>query len=240
VTILEEIISTIAGEETVCEVRACVFWTAVVSRWCGLASTGRDEGWHEGSPVRDAGSLAGRRALDVAALSQSESLREAAIGVAAINSLLEIDRDRCIDLNASEIIVEGGRGKRVVIVGRFPFIGRVREVARELAVLERVEGPGTLPESKAEEVIPDADVVAITGSALVNHSLEKLLGLCPAEALVIVLGPTTPLSTVLFDHGVDVIAGTRVMDTPEVLRFISEGAAFKQVRGVELLTMRKE
>ncbi len=57
-----------------------------------------------------------------------------------------------------------------------------------------------------------ADIVAITGSALINHSIERLLNLCRPESFVVVLGPTTPLSPVLFDHGVDVICGTRVVD----------------------------
>jgi hypothetical protein len=54
------------------------------------------------------------------------------------------------------------------------------------------------------------------------------------------LGPTTPLSPVLFDHGVDIISGTKVIDTESVLRCISQGATFQQVKGVRLLTLVKD
>jgi uncharacterized protein (DUF4213/DUF364 family) len=187
--------------------------------------------------VRDAGTLAGRSGLELAGLARSERLTEAAIGVAAINSLLETPSHPCVERNASEIIAEKGRGKNVVIVGKFPFISAIRAVTRQLLVLERRALEDTLPESEAEKIIPEADVVAISGSALINHSLDRLLGLCPSRAFVVVLGPSTPLSSVLFDHGVDVISGIHVVDIPKTLRSISEGAIFPQVQGVRLLTM---
>ena len=236
-TILDEVLSTITQDAPVSEIRTCVFWTAVVSRKCGLASTGREEHPHKGPAVRDAGDLPRQSALDLAQLARSESLREAAIGVAAINSLLEVDENECVEINASKIIVDKGRGKRVVVVGSFPFIPSVREAASDLAVLERMPWPGTLPESEAETVIPCADVVAITGCALINHSIDHLLSLCAPNAFVIMLGPSTPLSPVLFDHGVDAVSGTLVTDPPLALRCISEGAIFKQVRGVRLVSM---
>jgi uncharacterized protein (DUF4213/DUF364 family) len=83
-------------------------------------------------------------------------------------------------------------------------------------------------------------VVAITGSAFINHSLEALLDLCPADAFVVVLGPTTPLSPVLFDHGADVISGTRVVDPELAMRSASEGATFRQIQGIRLLTMERK
>ena len=40
--------------------------------------------------------------------------------------------------------------------------------------------------------------------------------------------------------GVDVIAGTKVIEPKKTIRSISEGAMFKQVRGIELISMTKE
>jgi len=179
-------------------------------------------------------------ALELAKLARSESTLEASIGLAAINSLLEVDESRCIELNAEEVILKEGAGRRVAIVGHFPFIPRVREVAGRLWVLERRPVEGDLPAEMAAEVLPQADVVALTGTSLINHTFERLVGLCRPDALVIVLGPTAPLSPVLFDYGVDVISGTKVMDVEAVLRCIGQGATFKQVEGVRLLTMMKE
>ena len=46
-------------------------------------------------------------------------------------------------------------------------------------------------------------------------------------------------SPVLFDYGVDVVAGTRVIDNEKAIRSISEGAMFRQIQGVELVSIRR-
>jgi uncharacterized protein (DUF4213/DUF364 family) len=53
----------------------------------------------------------------------------------------------------------------------------------------------------------------------------------------LMLGPTSPLSSVLFDHGVDLIAGTQVVDPVTALSVASQGAILHQMRGVRLVTM---
>jgi hypothetical protein len=42
---------------------------------------------------------------------------------------------------------------------------------------------------------------------------------------------------VLFDHGATLVSGTRVADEEAVLRTVSQGATFRQVEGVRLLTL---
>jgi uncharacterized protein (DUF4213/DUF364 family) len=93
---------------------------------------------------------------------------------------------------------------------------------------------------EVEAIVPQADIVAITGSAFINHTIERLLGLCPPQSFVVVLGPTTPLSSVLFDYGVDVVSGTLVVEPELALRCLSEGATFRQVRGTRRLTMERQ
>jgi hypothetical protein len=95
------------------------------------------------------------------------------------------------------------------------------------------------PAESAAGVIPQADVVAITGTALINHTLDGLLALCRPDALVMVLGPSTPLSPVLFEHGATIISGARVVDEAAVMRTVAQGATFQQVEGVRLLTLQQ-
>ncbi len=54
---------------------------------------------------------------------------------------------------------------------------------------------------------------------------------------MVVLGDTTPLSPVLFEYGVDAISGTMVIDSEQALSCISQGANFRQIKGIRLLTM---
>jgi uncharacterized protein (DUF4213/DUF364 family) len=125
-------------------------------------------------------------------------------------------------------------------VGHFPFIPKLREEAGHLWVLEQHPGEGEFPAAAAADIIPRADVVALTGSALINHTLEALLALCRPGVPVVVLGPSTPLSPVLFDHGATVISGARVVSEDAALRTIGQGATFQQVEGVQLLTLTRE
>ena len=238
--ILDDLIRSLRGDAPVHDVRVGRFCTAVWSRACGLASTG-GLGDHEHGVtfVQDAGGLAGRSARELARLAYSGSPLEAGIGLAAINSLLEVDETLCVELNAGDLLIERGRGKKVALVGHFPFVSALREAAARLWVLGLRPQPGDVGAEEAVAIVPQADIVAITGSAFINHTVERLLGLCRPDSLVMVLGPTTPLSPVLFDYGADVISGTKVVDSELALRCLSEGATFRQMRGVRLLTMER-
>ena len=243
--IIDDLLASLRGDAPVREVRVCAFWTAVVLEdgRCGLASTLRPDEPQCAGPaplVPRAGHLLECSALELAEYAKSESLLEASIGMAAINSLIEVDESRCVELNAEEVILKEGAGRRVAVVGHFPFIPRVREAAQRLWVLEKRPVKGDLPADMAAEVLPQADVAAITGTSLINHTFEGLMKLCRPDALVVVLGPTAPVSPLLFDYGVDIICGTVVADAENVLRLIGQGANFGQVKrggGVRLLTM---
>lgn len=238
---LDDLIASLKEDAPAREVRVGPFWTAVWSRTCGLASTVMPQHHEHGSLfVEHPGSLSDGSARELARLAFSDSTLEAGIGLAAINSLLEVDEARCVDLNAGRFLIEHGRGRKVALVGHFPFVPDLREAAGQLWVIELEPGPGDLTMDEGEALIPQADIVAITGSALINHTIEPLLNLCQPDSTVMVLGPTTPLSPVLFDYGVDVISGTRVVDPVLALRSVSEGATFRQMQGVRLLTMQRQ
>jgi uncharacterized protein (DUF4213/DUF364 family) len=240
--IINDLLSTLDYQSVVKDVRMGPFWTAVLTRNCGLASTPHVPDHHSTHllvPVKDAGHLMEKVALGLTRMARSDSELEAAIGIATINSLIETEETRCIELNAADFIQEQGRDKRVAIVGHFPFVQRLRETTKELWVIEKSPRGTDLAESEAQNIIPKADVVAITGSAFVNHTIEDLLRLCKSKALVIVLGPSTPLSPILFEYGIDVISGIKVVDPETVLLYVSQGATFQQMRGVRLLTMKR-
>ena len=142
----------------------------------------------------------------------------------------------------SEVIAQHGAGRQVALVGHFPFIPQLRDRVGSLTVLELQPRGEDLPADAASKVIPQADVLAITGTALINHTFEGLMALRHPDALVLILGPSTPLSPLLFDHGVNLLSGSVVEDVDSVLRAVSQGANFRQVRrqGVRLVTMQKE
>jgi uncharacterized protein (DUF4213/DUF364 family) len=239
--LLDDLISALDMEAKVNDIRLGLFHTAVLSRYCGLAATlPRDALRQEPPSLREPGRLLEKGMPELAGMAYSDSLLDAAIGMAAINSLLEVNEEQCLELNAGELIAEKGGSKKVAIVGHFPFTPRLKELASELWVIEKNRREGDLPEAEAENVIPRADVVGITGTALTNHTVEGLLKLCRPQAFVVILGDTAPLSPVLFDHGIDAIAGTRVTDPELALRCVSQGATYRQIRGIRQLTMLRD
>jgi uncharacterized protein (DUF4213/DUF364 family) len=192
---------------------------------------------------------------------RSSSILEASTGMAAFNALLElrpepalsadgasvaegpvegVDEAACTEINAEDVILERGTGRRVAIVGHFPFVERVRWAAVECWVVELHSRPGDVPAEQAGEVLPRADVVALTGTSLIKHTFDDLIALCRPGAFVVLLGASTPLSPVLFDYRVDAVSGTRVVDVPAVLQAVSQGATFRQIPGKRLLTMMRE
>jgi hypothetical protein len=238
--LLDALLKTLRRGEVVRDVRLGPFQTAVLTGNCGIAATPYDYvSHHEKRPVREAGELLGKDALAVARLVDSSSLLEAAIGMATLNSLLDIDEERCLNLNGRDLLIEKSSGKRLALVGHFPFVPELRQKAKELWVIERRPREGDFSESEAEKLIPQADVVGITGTAFTNHTIEYLLSLRRPGAYVVVLGGTAPLSPVLFDYGVDAVCGTKVVDLELVLRCVSQGATFPQLKGVLRLTLLK-
>jgi uncharacterized protein (DUF4213/DUF364 family) len=159
--------------------------------------------------------------------------------MAALNALLDVDQAAYTEINAEEVILAKGTGRRVAIVGHFPFAERVRRAASECWVVELNPRPGDVPADQACEVIPQADVVALTGTSLINHTFEDLVRLCRPDTFVLLLGPSAPLSPVVFGWGVDGLSGTLVVDPYRVLRSVGQGATFRQIKragGLRLLT----
>lgn len=238
--IIYDLLSTLHYETVVRDIRQGPFQTAVLTRQCGLASTPHSPGPHHAkNPVEHAGLLLDENPESLSRLALSSSEAEAAIGMAAINSLIKVDESRCEELNAAELLMVNGREKRVALVGHFPFVSRLRSVASEVFIVEKNPREGDLHEKEAGNILPRAEVVGITGTAFTNHTITGLLDLCQPEAYVVILGGTAPLSPVLFDYGIDAVAGTLVTDPEEVLRSVSQGATYRQIGGVRRLIIRK-
>jgi uncharacterized protein (DUF4213/DUF364 family) len=239
--VLDDLLSSLPdGSVPIRSVLVGAHWTAVCSSHCGLATTIIGDKPHDHTTVvRDAGSLHLKNAQELAEYALSENPLEASIGVAAINSLLDVNEQNAVEVNASEVLMKLGAGKNVVLVGHFPFIPRLRKVAGKMWVIEQHPADNDYPAQYAAELIPRADIIAITASALINHTLDDLFALCLPEALVMILGPSTPLSPILFDHGATIIAGSRVIDEAAVMHTVGQGATFQQVEGVRLLTFTR-
>lgn len=239
-TLIEKILNSLPTEPMpIRKVVIGVHWTLVCSKHCGLGSTLVGEGPHGHSQIRDVGILHKKSAQELAQWILSNTLLEASIGIAAINSLIDVDDTQVEQANASEIIERHARDKNLVVIGHFPFVERLRPMLKNCWVIEKRPYGDDFPEETAQTFIPQADVVAISGTAFINHSMDGLLSLCHPGSMVMILGPSTPLSPLLFDHGISFLSGSRVIDAESAGITIQQGASFPQVNGVRLVTMTR-
>jgi uncharacterized protein (DUF4213/DUF364 family) len=256
VSTIDVLLTSLSDDAPVAQVLVGAFWTAVVLDTapprCGLSST-MHGGHHEhhllsGPPLPEAGDLLAHSGRELAEWLRSESVLEASIGMAAFNALLALHPElvegcNVSEINAEDVILERGRDRNVAVVGHFPFVERVRQAADECWVLELDPRPGDVPAERAAELLPQADVVALTGTSLINHTFGDLIALCRPDAFVLLLGASAPLTPVLFDAGVSAVSGTRVIDPERVLQAVGQGATFRQIKrggGVRLLTIMNE
>ncbi len=239
--IIGDLISSLEDCE-VRDVRVGVSWTGVWSRNLGVSKT-YITGSH--SYVKDFDRLTEKSALELAEYAYSWNLIEAAIGVATINSLIQPEGDKT---NIFDILPGICSQKRVVIVGMFPkkYIERVRKSASQLYILEldpQLVSPeeGIYPATACEYLIPESDVTLITGSTLINKSLERILELAKGT-YTIIAGPSTPMTPIMFKYGVDMLAGIKIRDPRKVLEGISRtsGMISRKVYGeaVEYLILK--
>jgi uncharacterized protein (DUF4213/DUF364 family) len=187
------------------------------------------------------GKLRGRPVRDLLKETAAASGIRRAIGIAALNALADMcwvrrpSRDAELRTgvdayDAANIQPE----EHVVVVGAFvPFLKSLKRAKQRFTVLELDaatlkpdELPYFRPADQADQVVPSADVLLVTGTTLVNDTLEHLLSLCRPTARVVVVGPTVGLLPDAFlRRGVDVLGGIRITAPDAFLDVLAEGGS---------------
>lgn len=171
--------------------------------------------------------LSGMKLRDLAQFVYSWNFVEASIGMAAINAFYNSDT-RVAKLNALQgdnryctfdIPVEG---KKIIKIGHIRSRHHIFDKAKSVVTLEREPLADEYPDSACEYLIPESDIILITGSAFINKTMPRLLTLAEGKT-VIITGPSTPLSLKLFDFGVTRLAGMTVSDKEGMLRLSGYG-----------------
>ncbi|MEK6634998.1 MAG: DUF364 domain-containing protein, partial [Planctomycetota bacterium] len=114
-----------------------------------------------------------------------------------------------------------------------PFIKRIQEITKKLFVIEknpRAVGKGDAiqiePEARLLELIPNGDILIITGVTLVNHTLEPILRLARKAREIVVVGPTASVyPEPIFKRGVTVMGGVRITNAPKMIHLIGEAGS---------------
>ncbi|PWR71272.1 DUF364 domain-containing protein [Methanospirillum lacunae] len=191
-----------------------------------------------------AGRLKGMSVADTFDYLSQQAPIKRAIAIATLNALSE-DIWSSNPKEGSELysIVEGDdifadinleTIKKAVVVGALiPVIKQLKEhkvpyriAELDIRTLKSEELPFFVNQSDFPHEVSTADLVIISGTTLINDTLESILQLCNPDAYVIIIGPTaTMLPESFFARNISMLAGNRVVEPDEILDVLVEGGS---------------
>ena len=183
-------------------------WTLVETEAGGAGYAMTTEGGSR--PAMFPNGIEGMRIRVAAEAAKSWNLAEAGLGVAAINAYYNT-AERMAELGCAEpydnYCLRGVdvTGRKVGLIGHLRMPAGTLDAAESVRILEKHPKPGDYPDTACEFILPDCDIVLITGSSIVNKTLPRLLELCK-DAFVVLTGPTVPLCPALLELGIDRLA----------------------------------
>lgn len=158
----------------------------------GLASGGC-------SRFKEIQAVIGQSALEVAeyAVSGTDNIQRS-VGISVLTAAahkMDIPDDKSrfpfgLDLTSAD---------RVAMVGYIePVAKEIKGAVKELAVFDKGMPPekapaGFMPTERQSQVLPSSDVVLITGTTMINNSIDQLVSLCTSAREVVIVGPSTPM-----------------------------------------------
>ncbi len=230
--LLDQVKDELVKREAI-DVRIGLSYTGVLldNQKLGIAYSFREEANHCCEVVESAGELE-RNAFELAKMANKYRAIDSSVGIATINAAINqnISGKKGGLLNFLEI----EQKDKVGMVGRFdPLIDRFPGDI-ELNIFERnPQEEDVYPDWAAEKILPNMDICIITGTSVVNKTIDRLLELCSGAREVAILGPTTPLSKKVFgEHGATFLGGMVFEDVRKALKIISQGGGTRKFRDV--------
>ncbi len=224
-----------AAEASVAEVRIGLGYTAVrlTDGGTGVALTFLPRDEHCCTLVDNLHPVAGRPATDLLDRLSSPDPIEAALGLACANALANRpgpDYQTGDILERLSILPED----RVGMVGNFrPLTGSIRQKAASLTIFERIDEPrGDIrPASEALERLPNCQIALITGTAIINHTIDELLTAVSCCRDVVVLGASTPMLPEVFEQTpVSRLSGVLAEDVDGIMQVVSAGGGMYEFK----------
>ncbi len=175
--------------------------------------------------------ITGRSAEELLSWLGSENLLQRSIGLATANALIT-SRDMAVIKGDILSNLELRSDDRIVIVGYFEPLVRQLSDRFVLKIYEINASPASDVQDStlAPEGLQRCDVALITGTAIINDTIDELLQASAECREVVILGPSTPLLLQAFtDTPVTMLSGVIVIDD-EILRVVSEGGGMQQFK----------
>ncbi len=203
------------------------------------------------------GNLRGRKAVEfLDEMAKGNPLKKT-MGIAVLNALSVMCWKKAPPLGYSiktgvDAIDEApipDEGYVVVVGALIPVLKALKQRNKPFGILEldtstlkAEEMQYHVPPALAPEKVAQADMLIITGTTLINDTLEELLRLRKPGSRVVVMGPTASmLPGAFFKRGVDLLGGVVVTEPDRILDVIAEAGSGYHFfgKGAERIVVRR-
>jgi hypothetical protein len=184
--------------------------------------------------LQAAGTLAGRPATELLAMLGDENSPLArAVGLATANALLASRTHPTTSRTDVLTLLDIKPDDHVVMFGDFaPLMPRLRESKCRVDVIELdPQRGGTVPLGREEVTVADCTIAIVTGTTLINATLDRVLAKLTRPRAAVLLGPSSPMCIEAFQGtAISHVAGARVRDADAVLSVVSEGGGTMKMK----------
>ena len=225
--LIEQALASTAGRSVV-DVRVGLGYTAVLldDNACGVAYTFRSELGKCCGVFGGAGQIIGTSIEELVGWARETHLLKSAVGLATINAVLRDSLTGLTNGNVTEAL-DVQPSDTFGMVGDFaPIVREIKQRTDKVLVFEKKHQPGdgTYPSDAIPEYLPTCDVVVVTGTSIINHSIDDILDCCKNARQVAIVGPSTPMYPAAFKgRNVTLLAGSVVTDPGRLLQIVSQG-----------------
>ncbi len=195
-----------------------------------------------------AGDLEGKPLSEIVRYSLDKNVLKSALGVAALNAISQWmigtegeKRYRIIKDKDGFDLLEIQTGETVSLIGAFgPYIRRLKTMGNPFFIIEK--NPQTLrpdemkyfkPEAEMASALEKSEVVVITGTAIVNHTIDHILPYINDKQRAAIIGPTASMiPDAFFKKGVDMMAGVQILNPDLMIKILKQGgSAYHLLKG---------
>ena len=188
-----------------------------------------------------AGNLEGKPISEILKYSLDANVLKSAVGVAILNALSQLVLETAGVADYPMIKDKDGfdllriqPNENVSLIGAFgPYIRRLKMMGNPFFIVEK--NPLTLrpdelkyfkPESEMRSALEKSDVVIMTGTTIVNHTIDTILSSIKNGIRTAIIGPTASmLPDAFFKRGVHVMAGVRILDPDLMIKILKQGGS---------------
>jgi uncharacterized protein (DUF4213/DUF364 family) len=189
----------------------------------------------------DSGRLRGKDVTEVLEDLSSQNPLKKTIAIATLNALSETCRirgfyknyDFVVDADPLDFFSIPKDSYTIIVGALLPYIKMLKKNNYPYGILELdprtlkpEEMPHYIPPEEASSELPKADYLLITGTTLINDSLDGILEKRKESATTVVVGPTASLyPEAFFKRGIEYLGGITVTNADGMLDIISEAGS---------------